>query len=132
MAQQSPTDGDVKLGGGIKKWMMPSQPSAKLMGKRELVALLNSSSWCLVMVERLFLAVPWGCLRFVIVVFPDHTHLLFSKHGRLVNAHGHHITLPSASPDMWSTMHATRQTRWSMMALTISPPPRQPDEEREC
>ena len=47
------------------------------MGKRELVALLNLSSWCLVMVERLFLAVPWGCLQFVIVVFPDHTHLLF-------------------------------------------------------
>ena len=48
------------------------------MGKRELVALLNLSSWCLVMVERLFLAVPWGCLWFVIVVFPEHTHLLFS------------------------------------------------------
>ena len=48
-----------------------------LMGKRELVALLNLSSWCLVMVERLFLMVPRGCLRFVIVVFPDHTHLLF-------------------------------------------------------
>ena len=47
------------------------------MGKRELIALLNLSSWCLVMVERLFLAVPWGCLQFVIVVFPDHTHLLF-------------------------------------------------------
>ena len=29
------------------------------------------------MVERLFLTVPRGCLRFVIVVFPDHTHLLF-------------------------------------------------------
>ena len=29
------------------------------------------------MVERLFLAVPRGCLWFVIVVFPDHTHLLF-------------------------------------------------------
>ena len=29
------------------------------------------------MVERLFLVVPRGCLRFVIVVFPDHTHLLF-------------------------------------------------------
>ena len=43
----------------------------------ELVALLNLSSWCLVIVEPLFLAVPWGCLRFVIVVFPDHTHLLF-------------------------------------------------------
>ena len=49
------------------------------MGKRELIALLNLSSWCLVMVERLFLAVSWGCLQFVIVVFPDHTHLLFSK-----------------------------------------------------
>ena len=48
-----------------------------LRGKRELVALLNLSSCCLVMVERLFLAVPWGCLRFVIVVFPDHNHLLF-------------------------------------------------------
>ena len=48
-----------------------------LMGKRELIALLNLSSWCLVMVEQLFLAVPRGCLRFVIVVFPDHTHLLF-------------------------------------------------------
>ena len=48
-----------------------------LMGKRELIALLNLSSWCIVMVERLFLAVPQGCLQFVIVVFPDHTHLLF-------------------------------------------------------
>ena len=50
-----------------------------LMEKRELVALLNLSSWCLVMVERLFLAVPWGCLRFVTVLFSDHTHFLFSK-----------------------------------------------------
>ena len=48
-----------------------------LMGKRELIAWLGLSSWCPVMVERLFLAVPRGCLQFVIVVFPDHTHLLF-------------------------------------------------------
>ena len=48
-----------------------------LVGKRELIALLNLSSWCLVMVERLFLAIPRGCLRFVIVVFPDHTQILF-------------------------------------------------------
>ena len=48
-----------------------------LMGIRELVALLSLSSWCLVMVVWLFLAVPWVCLRFVIMVFPDHTHLLF-------------------------------------------------------
>ena len=46
------------------------------MGKRELVALLNLSPWCLVMVEWLYLAVLYGCLLFVIVVFPDHTHLL--------------------------------------------------------
>ena len=47
------------------------------MGKRELVALLSLSSWCLMLVERLFLGVSWGCLRFVIVVFPDHTHTIF-------------------------------------------------------
>ena len=29
------------------------------------------------MVVCLFLAVPWGCLLFVIVVFPDHAHILF-------------------------------------------------------
>ena len=49
-----------------------------LMGMRELVALLNLSSWCLAMVVWLFLAVPWVCLRFVNVVFPDHTQVLFS------------------------------------------------------
>ena len=59
-----------------------------LMGKRELVALLNLSSWCLLMVEQLFLAVPRGCLQFVIVVFPDHTHLLFLKQGYLINLKG--------------------------------------------
>ena len=52
-----------------------------LMGKRDLIALLSLSSWCLVMVERFFLSVPRGCLWFVIVVFPDHTHLLFLKPG---------------------------------------------------
>ena len=31
-------------------------------------------------VERLFLTVPWGCLWFVIVVFTDHTHLLYFCH----------------------------------------------------
>ena len=45
-----------------------------LMGKRKLIALLNLSSRCLEMVEGLFLAVQRGCLQFVIVVFPDHTH----------------------------------------------------------
>ena len=50
-----------------------------LVGKRELVALLNLSSWCLVMVMWLFLTVPRGCLRFVILLKIDHTYLLFLK-----------------------------------------------------
>ena len=45
------------------------------MGKREPVALLSFSSWCLVMVVGLFLAVPWVHQQFVIVVFPDYTIL---------------------------------------------------------
>ena len=45
--------------------------------ERELVALLSMSSWCLVIVVWLFLAVPWVCQPFVIVVFLVHTHLLF-------------------------------------------------------
>ena len=61
-----------------------------LMGKSELIALLNLSSWCLVMVERLFLAVPRGCLQFVIVVFPDHTHLLFFQQFFLIYKLNHH------------------------------------------
>ena len=44
------------------------------MGKRELVALLCLSSWCLVFAVWLFLTIPRVCLQFVIVVFPGHTH----------------------------------------------------------
>ena len=58
-----------------------------LMGKRELVALLNLSSWCLVMVERLCLAIPRGCLRFVIVVFPDHTHFFMVLNKSIFSIH---------------------------------------------
>ena len=47
------------------------------MEKRELVALLSFSSWRLVIIVGLFLAMLWVCLPVVIVVFPDHTHLLF-------------------------------------------------------
>ena len=71
-----------------------------------MVALLNLSSWYLVMVEWLFLAVPWDCLRFVLVVFPDHTHLLFLALAKSdgfylspekVDNHCIHVTLLSAS-----------------------------------
>ena len=49
------------------------------MGKREieLFALFCLSSWCLVIVVWLYLAMPRVWLQFVIVVFHDHTHLLF-------------------------------------------------------
>ena len=43
-----------------------------LMGKRELVALLCMSSWCLVMVVYFFLTMPWVCLQFAITVLSDH------------------------------------------------------------
>ena len=56
---------------------VPSSFAIILMGKRELVALLDLSSWYLVIVLCLFLAVSWVCLQVVIVVFPDNTHLLF-------------------------------------------------------
>ena len=59
---------------------VPSSFAIILMWKRELVALLGLSSWCLVIVVWFILAVPWVCLQFVIVVFPDHTHLLFSSY----------------------------------------------------
>ena len=64
-----------------------------LVGKRELIALLNLSSWCLVMVERLFLTVPRGCLQFVIVVFPDHTNLLFLKLTKTLKDGNKHLKL---------------------------------------
>ena len=49
------------------------------------------------MVERLSLTVPWGCLRFVIVIFPDHTDLLFFiinndlQAGQFFGADGHQM-----------------------------------------
>ena len=50
-----------------------------LKWKRKLVALLLLSYRCIVTINVLclFLTVPWVDLKYVIVVFPDHTHLLF-------------------------------------------------------
>ena len=49
-----------------------------LKRKRELVSFLLLSYGCLVTVSALclFITVPWVGLQCVIVVFPDHTHLL--------------------------------------------------------
>ena len=50
-----------------------------LTRKRELVALLLFSFRCIVTVNILwlYLTVPWVGLQCLIVVFADHTHLLF-------------------------------------------------------
>ena len=50
-----------------------------LKRKRELVGLLLLSYGCLVTVNApwLFLTVPWIGLQYVIVVYPDHTHLFY-------------------------------------------------------
>ena len=51
------------------------------------------------MVERLFLAVPGGCLQFMIVVFPEHTHLLFL----MCPAQGHNAVMPPVSSQALTT-----------------------------
>ena len=53
---------------------------AIILGRnRRLVALLLLSYICFVTMGFLwlFIMVPWVCLQCVIVVFPDHSHLLF-------------------------------------------------------
>ena len=88
-----------------------------LIGKRGLIALLNLSSWCLVMIERLFLAVPRGCLQFVIVVFPDYTHSLFFLSGtpkdKKYSSFSSKLELkglvkPETASSTRSTLHLTR------------------------
>ena len=78
-----------------------------LMGKRELVALLCLSSWCLMIVVWLFLVVPQVCLQFVILVFPDHTHyfcygIMTKSYYYYVNmcimSHGPKMSLDAAKP----------------------------------
>ena len=51
-----------------------------LIGKKELVALLSLSSWCLMIVVWLFPAVSWVCVHFVIVLFPRSYSLTISEY----------------------------------------------------
>ena len=64
-----------------------SRFAISLKRKRELVALLLLSYICLVTVNVLWhsLTLPWVCLQCVILVFPDHTHLLFKLCNSKVN-----------------------------------------------
>ena len=76
------------------------------MGKRELVALLGLSSWCLVMVVWLFLAMPWVCLGFVVVVFSDHTLLLFLH--ALLNKQRELLTIAKATAGLCHRLNLTQ------------------------
>ena len=94
-----------------------------LMGNRELIALLNLSSWCLVMVERLFLTVPRGCLQFVVVVFPDHTHLLFllQKDNLFKNILYHYFSLEMVAillNDLMLLLRNRYNKYWQTMCLS--------------
>ena len=57
-----------------------------LTRKRELIALQLLSFRCLVTLNALwlFLLMPLVCLQCVIVVCPDHTHLLFNTFNKLI------------------------------------------------
>ena len=52
------------------------------MGKRELVALLSLSSWRLVIVVWLFLAMTWVCQPFVIVALEFYETLRVFRFGQ--------------------------------------------------
>ena len=70
------------------------------MGKRELITLLCLSSWCLMIVVWLFLTMPWVCLQFVIVVFPDHTHFFFMPPKELWEAYSNRTVRPFVRPSV--------------------------------
>ena len=81
----------------------------------EEVALQHQLLVCDIMIDM-----PPQIKRGIRKMMPSQPSAKLSKHGMLANAQEHHITLPSASPDVWCAMHATKQTRWSMRALTTS------------
>ena len=68
------------------------------MGKKELVALLSLSSWCLLIVEWLFLALPWVGLQFVIAVYPDQASYSLIIPTLVLKAKGILLSPPSVCP----------------------------------
>ena len=69
-------------------------------------ALLLLSYGCLVTVNALWLCltVPWIGLQYVIVVFPDHTHLFLHSHQRLRSE--------------WASVHVNIHTEKSWFTLS--------------
>ena len=84
---------------------VPSSVAIILMGNRELAAFLSLSSCCLVIVVWLLLKVQCASLQFVIVVNPDHTHLLLLIDTNYFLSFSFQVTVPitteSAKFEMW-------------------------------
>ena len=81
------------------------------MGKRELIALICLSSWCLVIVVWLFLTIPRVCLQFVIVVYPDRTHyflgvILRVNAGSLLRGRGRSIPPVTEFVTKYDALHS--------------------------
>ena len=60
---------------------------------------------CIVVVVWLFLTVPWVCLQFVIVVFPDHTHLLFLRFSKCLSQLSYHICVSRVNWTAFELQH---------------------------
>ena len=70
----------------------------------------RSGCCCLVVVVWLFLAVPWVCLRFEVVVFPDHTHYFLLKVFPIINI-PHSRQFCSALMITFQLCHGSRELR---------------------
>ena len=79
-----------------------------LTRRRELVGLLELSTWCLAILNVLwlFLTVPLVDLRCVNVVFPDYIYLLFTQY---VYWNKHPVSVPPSSrPIHYELKHSTK------------------------
>ena len=79
--QQTNPEGGVNRSKYYALLCVHSSFAITLKRKRKLVALLSLSYRCSVIINVLwlFLTVPWVRLQCVILVFPDHTLLLFDS-----------------------------------------------------
>ena len=69
----------------------------------------------------LFLAVSWVCLQFLIVAFPDHTHLLFfymcvagSVEKRIILHHYFKILYKIVKGNIWQLLKLRMKVRWNI------------------
>ena len=90
-----------------------------LKRKRKLVALLLLSYRCIITINViwLFLTMPCVGLQCVIVVFPDHTHLLFFHHNTLIRYDCFSVLMYCKS---WETSMLAKHFLYSVLKPTES------------